>query len=1450
MLVATVANAAAPGTVIQNRSSANASIGTATLTRDSNLVSVTVGTAAPGTVSAVLAATNIVDSQPGATVLLSHTLTNTGSATDVFTLSAVDRNTGWSFAPAAIYPDANGDGQPDGTTPVSGPFTLAPGQVFRFVAKMTVPLTAGTGSSDDYVISATAASGAPVQPVFDRVQLRPNIPLDCGMASKAISKDNGTTPGGPVRITLGFDSCAKPRARLVLTDVIPQGMRYVPGSARYTGTGELVLTDNVAGNDRQGAGGAEIAYDFNVTNAGAVTATVYNLAAHAAGAISFDVEIEPGLALGTVIPNTARYTFYDLGDRYALDGRTNTVTYTVNGRIDFDLTGERIATAQPGSTVTFTNVLVNRGDQPDTYDITLSGSTFPAGTTLALFKSDGVTPLADTNGNNVPDTGLVPAGGRYSIVVKATIPANAAPGAYKVTKTARSASWPARTSSADDAVDAIARRCVATLEPDNSGRVGYGQHVTYAHFLTNRGNCEENLRAAADFLADSRPGWTSAVYLDNPSAGGGSMPGLVDATDTPVKPGWSTVLRPGQTVRLLVDVLAPSADAAAKAKAAIDTDVTTVVISSAESGAVAVRDTTVLDSSQQGGAPQDVIRNFTDPAYGAPTIWAPVGGSLWLRADAPSCNASPQAVDSRTVVITSSNGDREEFTATETGPDTGIFTLPAISVRNGEIFVGDHAIQGRANDVLDIELLGCGRRIETLVTLVDATSTVFDSRTNDPVEGAMVTLMVAQDGQCTRTPAAVSSNPTMTTAKGAFAFPPVASGGEFCVHVKAPNGYRFASQVPWRQLPQGRNLSVTGTASGGSYGQPFRLAPGAMVFFDIPVDAVAQDGLFVQKTASRAVAEIGEFVDYEVKVRNGTGRALDRGALTLADDLPLGFGYVTGSARRDGKPLAEPATGNSRITFTLGALDSDAEATLTYRVRIGPGAMEGDGVNRAQARYALPGASTLSNVASAKVQVSGGVFTDKGFILGKVFMDCNANGEQDAGELGVPGVRLILEDGTYVVTDAGGKFSFYGVSNRTHVVKADRTTLPAGSKLEVISSRNLGDAGSRIVDLKAGELHRADFAIAGCDGAVVEQVRKRAAALARKDDALGALASAKLETDRQPISDPRSLPASGVVNVAMPTITPGAAPNGNGAAASAATVNPLHAGDRSTSAAPVTPAQAGAQPTSAAPVTPAQAGAQPTSAATVTPAQAGAQFHLIDLEKLVPTLDNKLAFINLADGETLPYAQTTVRVKGTAGATFTLTVNGTQVSEKKVGKRAVLQDKQLQAWEYIGIDLVPGENTLVLAQRDPFGNPRGEQTVKVKAPGRLARVAIELPKNAVADGRTPAKVAVRLFDSRDLPVTVRTPVTLEATRGAWDAEDLDPVEPGLQVMVEDGHGEFALMAPIEPGESRIVVTAGPAKAEATLDFLPELRSLIAAGVVEGIINVRKLDAKSLLPARV
>ena len=132
----------------------------------------------------------------------------------------------------------------------------------------------------------------------------------------------------------------------------------------------------------------------------------------------------------------------------------------------------------------------------------------------------------------------------------------------------------------------------------------------------------------------------------------------------------------------------------------------------------------------------------------------------------------------------------------------------------------------------------------------------------------------------------------------------------------------------------------------------------------------------------------------------------------------------------------------------------------------------------------------------------GGVFSDRGFILGKVFLDCNANGLQDRGEPGVPGVRLFLEDGTFVITDGEGKYSFYGIPNRTHVLKVDRTTLPAGATL---AADERAPPGRRRQPHRGPEVRRAAprrLRLAGCEPAVVDDVKARAKAIAERADEL------------------------------------------------------------------------------------------------------------------------------------------------------------------------------------------------------------------------------------------------------------------------------------------------------------------------------------------------------------
>ena len=1417
------------GTTITNQASATGFLGAATVGGVSNTVSLV--TSAPVFAgSFMLTASDTRNAAPGATLLFRHALTNTGTAADSYALSVVDLPGTFNATGFTIYADANGDGLPDGATPLAGPVSLAPGQTFTFVVEVLAPSNAVPGTQDRLEVrAASLAPGAPPPAVnTDTIRIQagpPPLPQDGLSIFKSFSVNQGASPFSPVKVTIRWANSNLPtsaKTGFTVVDAIPDGFDYVPGSARWSGAAAS-LTD-AAGGDPAGAD-----YDFGATEAGAVTLKLAQLAIAEKGELTFDLAVKPGRAAGDTLRNVARYLWTDSRGVQVPWANTNEVTYRVTGTVAVTLVGETLPSAEPGATVFFRNTLTNTGTIAETFEIALGGGNFPAGTLFTLLKADGLTPLADTNGNLTPDTGVVAPGATQVIVVRAVLPTSTPPGAYRITKSATGASAPSARAADDDRIESVGVACRVVIEPDMTGHVGRGASIDYPHAIRNAGNCVEEITfptgGKSGAKSDSLPGWTSVPWLDNPVPGGASLVGLIDATDEAITTATRFTLQPGEFRTMIVRVTSPVTPTP-------EVNLTTSRAVASRSGPVSVTDRTTNDLAG-GSTLDDVIRNYTDGGYRVETIWGVIGRELYLRADARSCNARPDVVETRTILVTGPGGEREEVVATETGPDTGIFVAASIPVSAPPVVARNGRVEGRANDVFEAEILGCGKRIWTLVTLTDPKSIVFDSRTNAPVAGAVVTLLDAPGGRCSTTrstllsnttgAAASSSNPVTTGSDGRFDFPMV-NPGSYCLSVAAPNGYTFASKVPYTGLPPGRNLVVTGPTSGGSYGDPFDIAPSAgPVVVDVPVDPVALSGLFVQKAALRSVVEVGEFVDYVVRVRNASGRSLDAANVTLTDDLPFGFAYLAGTARRGTSTIPDPeGKGGPRLVFNVGSLKTGEEALLSYRVRVGPGATRGDGVNTVQAQYTVSGVTTSSNVATAKVLVSAGVFSDRGYILGRVFQDCNANGVQDGDERGVPGVRLYLEDGTNVITDGEGKYSFYGITNRTHVLKVDRTTLPAGAALVALSSRNAGDAGSRFVDLKQGELLRADFAISTCGEAIDAEIAARREALAKLEQNAETLVTQKLEVERTPVADVKALPASGMLG-----LTPGSG-------------NPAIAG-----------AQGGFQPVEGPLPRLYEKGSMAATPTIPSASPAGTPLPpSIDLERLVPDMDPKLGFVGLADMATLPYAQTTVRVKGPAGTTFRLFVNNQEVPANRVGKRAVLAEKQVQAWEYIGVVLQPGLNNLAVAVVDPFGNERGREEIVVTAPDKLGRLEIELPPGgAVADGRSAARVVVKLTDAAGVPVTVRTAVTLESNRGQWRAEDLDRNEPGVQVFIEGGRGEFELAAPIEPGDARIRASSGPLKADAVLAFLPELRPFLAVGVIEGTINLRNVDPRSLLPTR-
>jgi uncharacterized repeat protein (TIGR01451 family) len=447
---------------------------------------------------------------------------------------------------------------------------------------------------------------------------------------------------------------------------------------------------------------------------------------------------------------------------------------------------------------------------------------------------------------------------------------------------------------------------------------------------------------------------------------------------------------------------------------------------------------------------------------------------------------------------------------------------------------------GSGSDPQLTVLLAPGQDLAEQSLPVDPSGVVYDSGLRQPVPGSIVTL--APVGACTGwapTTGLVGATMGGYTISGdrvsmtvgadgfyQFLFAPAAPARcTWVLTVEPPAGHSFESRAivpsPGPLVPAGGAGSVYAVqpqagaptaAPGPATAYFLSLVTGSgganIIHNHIPLDPDLPTALSLTKTGDKAVAEIGDSVRYTLTVTVTAGAAPRQ--TTVVDRLPAGFTYIRGTALVGDVPIADPLSSSPgglgpTLAFNLGAMPPSKQLVLRYRVRVGTGALQGDGINRARGQACgvpagcvdsglspLAG-SVATNEAAFQVRVNGGVFTTEACVLGKVFVDCNNNHLQDREELGIPGVRLFMQDGTTLISDSEGKYGLCGIPARSAVLKVDPITLPRGARLTTSSNRNLGDAGSLWLDLKNGELHRADFIEGSCSNTVLEQVKARRA---------------------------------------------------------------------------------------------------------------------------------------------------------------------------------------------------------------------------------------------------------------------------------------------------------------------------------------------------------------------
>lgn len=142
----------------------------------------------------------------------------------------------------------------------------------------------------------------------------------------------------------------------------------------------------------------------------------------------------------------------------------------------------------------------------------------------------------------------------------------------------------------------------------------------------------------------------------------------------------------------------------------------------------------------------------------------------------------------------------------------------------------------------------------------------------------------------------------------------------------------------------------------------------------------------------------------------------------------------------------------------------------------------------------------------------------------------------------------------------------------------------------------------------------------------------------------------------------------------------------------------------------------------------------------------------------------------------------------------------------------------------------------------------------------VTRIVVEADRNDVpADGQSAVQLTVRLFGADGQPLAGSALATVEHSGGRLllpgartDEQgplgrDADRVTRGIQLKVEGGVAKVTLLAPAEPQDVKVRITAGAHEANGTIAFIAEQRPMVAVGLVEGIVNFR--DRTVLSPTR-
>ena len=230
--------------------------------------------------------------------------------------------------------------------------------------------------------------------------------------------------------------------------------------------------------------------------------------------------------------------------------------------------------------------------------------------------------------------------------------------------------------------------------------------------------------------------------------------------------------------------------------------------------------------------------------------------------------------------------------------------------------------------------------------------------------------------------------------------------------------------------------------------------------------------IWIEITADKSVVGVDDIIKYQIIIHNDSNILVEN--LMLINYLPIGLKYQNGSCKLNNHKTDNLYQKGNNLALNIGDIEPKSTFNLSIMGSVTTANIGGKISNSVS--VSSDNIDGISNIAEVTVYIKEELMRSEGIIIGQVYDKAYKNRKKGHG---ISNIKLYMEDGSYVVTDNHGMYHFEGLKTGRHIVQVDKNILPSGYKISECSSNNhfLGRSFSQFIDIKGGDLKRADFCL-------------------------------------------------------------------------------------------------------------------------------------------------------------------------------------------------------------------------------------------------------------------------------------------------------------------------------------------------------------------------------------